>query len=84
MVVESEERTSFEIDTKDLNCDGLASETIESRSCTIPIANFRNKYHVDYPDRIYAKIRSLNVNGWSLFSQTSLSSALVVTEPIKM
>jgi hypothetical protein len=78
------EALTFEADVATLGCDGQSPETIESRSCSIQVQTFRSVLNVDYPDTVKAKIRSRNSNGWSNFSETSLTEALIMTEPADM
>lgn len=67
-----------------MGCDGSSQEVIESRICSIPVVDFRNQYALDYPDLVFAKIRSRNINGWSGYTGESLSSAMIMTEPVTM
>ena len=82
LIVRTSLGTTVEIDSKDMNCDGLTADLIDTRMCTIPVSDFRTNF--DYPDLVYAKIRSRNINGWSDFSSESTSSALIITEPVTM
>jgi hypothetical protein len=84
LVAETGPVTKFEIDSVDMGCNGQNRLVIDSRICTIPVADFRSQYALDYPNLIFAKIRSRNVNGWSVFSDLSISSAMIMTEPVTM
>lgn len=56
-----------------------------SRTCLIPLLTLRGSpFNLDYPDLVFAKVRSRNINGWSDFSSYSEKGALIMTEPATM
>lgn len=60
IIAESKTNPEFDIDAIDMDCDGASALVIESRTCTIAVVDFRSKFNLDYPDQVFAKIRSRN------------------------
>jgi hypothetical protein len=51
----------------------------------IPLLILRGSpFNLNYPDLVFAKVRSKNINGWSEFSNYSEKGALIMTEPATM
>ena len=51
----------------------------------MPLAVLRAApFGLNYPDFVYAKVRSRNINGWSNYSDANIASAKVLTEPTTM
>lgn len=65
-----------------VNCNGVDPIIVQSRSCEIPINILREApYLLDYPDLVLVKVRSMNINGWSEYSDSNIEGAMILTEP---
>jgi hypothetical protein len=52
------------------------------RSCLVPLTVLRAApFELDYPELVFAKVRSMNINGWSSFSEINADGAKILTEP---
>lgn len=77
--------TGLEYSLETISCDGADETIVNSRSCLIPIINLRGApFNLDYPNTVYAKVRSRNINGWSTFSDVNTEGATILTEPATM
>lgn len=67
------------------HCDGSDASIVEARSCFIPLSVLRQApFNLDYPDLVFAKVRSMNINGWSELSDVNTDGAKILTEPATM
>ena len=64
-------------------CNGADASIVSSRSCLVPLTTLRDApFSLEYPDLIVAKVRSRNINGWSVFSEVNTDGAHFYTEPV--